>query len=279
MRHPAFQGEEPNHARDVARRGMVLLTRVGSTVTGCAIDDQDDRDEMGLCVPPRDCVIGLERFDQYEWRTQPTGVRSGPGDVDLTVYALRKWTHLAIQGNPSILVPLFVAREQLVYLNDVGASLRRTPEFLLSRRAGHRFLGYMRSQREKLLGQRGGATNRPELIERYGFDTKFAHHMVRLGLQGVELLRTGRFTLPMRESDAEWLRELRVGQHSMKEALDVARDLEVQLEALLGPNGRSPLPDRPDHAAVSAFLIDAHEYMWTTGFFTEDDYDDSQRPE
>lgn len=272
--HPAFQGDEPNFARDVAHRGMILLTRVGSTVTGCAVDDQDDRDEMGICVPPRECVLGLETFDQYEWRTQPTGVRSGPGDVDLTVYALRKWMRLAIQGNPSILVPLFVPIDQVVYANDVGMSLRRSPDFLLSRRAGHRFLGYMRSQRAKLLGERGGATNRPELIERYGFDTKFAYHMVRLGLQGVELLRTGRITLPMHEQHASWLRELRVGRRSMRDAIDVTMNLEVSLQSLLGPESRSPLPERHDNDAVNKFLIDAHADVWGANEMTEENEGD-----
>jgi hypothetical protein len=31
----------------------------------------------------------------------------------------------------------------------------------------------------------------------HGYDTKYAMHVLRLGLQGVELLTTGRFTLPV----------------------------------------------------------------------------------
>ena len=36
-------------------------------------------------------------------RTQPEGVRSGPGDLDLIVYSLRKWMRLALTGNPTVL--------------------------------------------------------------------------------------------------------------------------------------------------------------------------------
>src|SRR5688572_31106775 len=44
-------------------------------------------------------------------------------------------------------------------------------------------------------------SHRPELEEMYGFDTKYAMHMLRLGFQGVELLTTGRLNLPMRSEE------------------------------------------------------------------------------
>jgi hypothetical protein len=49
---------------------------------------------------------------------------------------------------------------------------------------------------------KGRDVTRPELVEKHGYDTKFAAHMVRLGYQGVELLETGRFTLPLPASVA-----------------------------------------------------------------------------
>lgn len=153
-------------------------------------------------------------FEQYIYRTQPEGVRSGPGDLDLTVYSLRKWLRLALAGNPTILLPLFAPPEHLVAITPPGDELRERSRMIVSRRAGHRFLGYLRAQRERLLGLRGSRhTNRPELVEVYGFDTKFAMHMVRLGVQGVELLETGRISLPLREPWLSWLRDLRQGGH------------------------------------------------------------------
>lgn len=245
----------------IAGDNTVLLTRVGSTVYGVTVDDQDDDDQLGICVEPPEWVIGLDRFEQWEHRTQPTGVRSGPGDLDVTIYSLRKWLRLAAAGNPSILVPLFVPVTDVVYATAVGVDLRLRPELVVSRRAGYKFLGYLRSQRAKLLGERGNATNRPELIERYGFDTKFAYHMVRLGFQGVELLETGRLTLPMAEPWRAWLRELRVGQHTRDEAVDVALDLEAQLDKLVRVT--SPLPLDPDHDALNAFLVDTYREHWS----------------
>ncbi|OLF07538.1 nucleotidyltransferase [Actinophytocola xinjiangensis] len=245
---------------EVARRFTILRTQVGSGVHGVSIDNQDDRDEMGVCVEPARYVVGLARFEQYEYRTQPFGHRSGPGDLDLIVYSLRKWMRLALQGNPTVLLPLFVPEPEVVSANEHGRYLRAHPELVLSRRAGSRFIGYLRSQRDQLLGLRGRKhTNRPELVELFGFDTKFAYHMVRLGVQGVELLSTGRVTLPMPDGWRTWLRELRRGEHSKEEALAAAADLEAELEALLTT---SDLPPEPDHTAADTWLAEVYLSTW-----------------
>jgi hypothetical protein len=247
--------------RELAERGTILRCQVGSGVHGTAIAGQDDRDEMGICVEPAEYVIGLRRFEQYIYRTQPEGHRSGPGDLDLVVYSLRKWMRLATSGNPTVLLPLFVPDAEVVRITDLGRDLRGRPELVVSRQAGRRFLGYLRAQRDRLLGVRGGAhTNRPELVAIHGFDTKYAMHMVRLGVQGVELMETGRITLPIPEPWLTWLRDLRHGRHSRQEALDAAADLETRLEKLAD---RADLPPEADHDAANAWLGHAYRSMWT----------------
>jgi len=53
----------------------------------------------------------------------------------------------------------------------------------------------LQAQKQRLTGERGQKRiHRPELEEMYGFDTKCAMHMLRLGFQGVELLTTGRLS-------------------------------------------------------------------------------------
>lgn len=244
----------------IAEHGTILRCQVGSGVHGIAIGGQDDRDEMGICVEPAEYVIGLRSFEQYIYRTQPEGARSGPGDLDLTVYSLRKWLRLALQGNPTVLLPLFVPEREIVRVTELGRELRAHADRIVSRTAGRRYLGYLTSQRERLLGERGGRhTNRPELVDAYGFDTKYAYHMVRLGVQGVELLETGHVTLPMSEPWAPWLRELRQGGHSQQEALDAAVSLEERLTELLDT---SPLPERPDHDWANRWLVTAYQRTW-----------------
>lgn len=238
----------------------VFRCQVGSGIHGVTIGGYDDRDEMGMCIERPEFVIGLDKFEQYIYRTQAEGVRSGYGDLDLTVYSLRKWTRLALAGNPTVLMPLFVPDSEVVVDSDVGRGMRAHPDRFLSRLTADRFIGYMVAQREQMLGLRGKKhTNRPELIAIHGFDTKFAYHMVRLGIQGVELLTCGRITLPMPEPDRAWLRELREGKHEMADALARAVDLEDRLRLL---RDSSTLPARPDYDWASKWLIGVYQREW-----------------
>ncbi|GAA2696774.1 MULTISPECIES: DNA polymerase beta superfamily protein [Actinosynnema] len=249
----------------IAERATVLRTQVGSGVHGLAIEGTDDRDEMGLCVEPPESVIGLRPFEQYVFRTaaERTGdpdARSRPGDLDLVVYSLRKWMRLALQGNPTVITPLFAPDHDVVVNTDLGRELRADPGMVISREAGKRFIGYLRGQRERMVGGAvGKRVNRPELVERHGFDVKFAGHMVRLGVQGVELLETGRITLPMPDPWRTFVRDLRQGRRTAQEAIDAAAELEARLLALLGS---SDLPPRPDTARANAWLVNAYESTW-----------------
>lgn len=249
----------------IADRYTILRTQVGSGVHGTAIAGTDDRDEMGLCVEPREYVIGMSKFEQYIYRsaTERTGDANEPsraGDLDLVVYSLRKWMRLALQGNPSVLIPLFVPGTEVVAMTQIGHELRASSDLIVSREAGHRFVGYLRSQRTRMIeGKVTGRVSRPELIAEFGFDTKYAGHMVRLGLQGVELLETGRITLPIPEPSRSWIVDLRQGKHTQAEAIDAAEYLEARLLQLIDQPG---LPAQPDYARANRWLINAYEAAW-----------------
>ncbi len=151
-------------ARRIAERGLILRTQVGSGVHGTSISGQDDRDEMGLCLEPPEYVTGLARvpagvgsataveFEQYQRHTvwdQPGGLvnRSGAGDLDVVIYSARKWARLALAGNPTVLLVLFVPDEEVVFRNAAGAELTANAHRFVSRLAADRFLGYLQSQR------------------------------------------------------------------------------------------------------------------------------------
>ncbi len=231
----------------MALRTEILRAEVGSTLHGVGISGYDDRDEMGVCLEDPEFVIGLRRFEQYIFRTQPPGHRSGHGDVDLVVFSLRKWMRLALAGNPTVMLLLFVPPEKLVKQTEVGRRLQALAPKIVSKRAASAFLGYLESQRLRLTGERGQTdVSRPELVEKYGFDTKFAMHTLRLGIQGCEFLATGRLTLPMQERERNYLLGVRQGVVSLDAVLGRLRRLEEDLVAL---RTTSPLPDEPDYAA------------------------------
>jgi uncharacterized protein len=268
-------------ARAIAEAGLILRVQVGSGVHGTAIDGQDDRDEMGLCLEPPQFVTGLARvpagilgvtasvrFEQYERHTawdRPGGVvnRSGAGDLDVIIYSARKWARLALAGNPTVLLVLFVPDAEAVFRSRAGADLTDNAHRFVSRLAAARFLGYLRAQKAAMTGGRGAAhTNRPELVPRPGYDTKYGMHALRLGLQGVELLSTGRITLPVPEPHRGYLRAVRRGEVPQADVVAAIGRAEVDLARL---HDASAVPAEPDRHWVNDWLHRSHLAFWTSG--------------
>jgi len=111
--------------RRVAMDNEILRSVVGSGVHGIAIAGTDDHDEMGVYVEPPAYALGVQRRrEDYIYRTQPEGARSGPGDIDLIMYSLRKYLRLAMKGNPTALLPLFAPEESLITMTELGQELR-----------------------------------------------------------------------------------------------------------------------------------------------------------
>jgi hypothetical protein len=257
-------------SREIVERGTILRATVGSTVHGLHHGGQDDRDEMAVFVEPPEYLVGLSRargirggmygFEHFVERTQPEGVRSGPGDLDLVAYSLRKYVRLALKGHPTILLLLFVPDALTLVETDLGKELRELRPALLSRRAGRGYLGYLGGQKERLLGSRGQKrVNRPELVEAHGFDTKYAMHAARLGYQGLELLETGRLTLPMPEPERSRVMAIRTGERTFQEAILEIEEVERRLAQALE---RTSLPPEPDRVKVDRFLVEAYRRSW-----------------
>lgn len=242
-------------SKDVALGNEILRGLVGSTAHGINIVGQDDRDEMGVFVEPPENVCGLRSIDHYIYRTQPEGVRSGPGDLDLTMYSLRKFCHLAAQGNPSVLILLWLPE----YLSNakLGNELIGMRDCFVSKDSGARFLGYLTAQEKAMKGERTKKVSRPELVEKYGYDTKFAMHAIRLGFEGIEYLTDGKITLPIAEPNLTTLRDVRNGRKTLAEALEILDDTKAKLTSLVDRCTLSA-----DLDAINAFMVRAHKDHW-----------------
>ena len=253
----------------IVEQGTILRGTVGSTLHGLHHGGQDDRDEMGVFVEPPEFALGLRqarsgssfgRFEHYVERTQPEGARSGPGDLDLVMYSLRRWLGLAAAGNPTVLLLLFSPADSLVVCTERGAALRALAPAIVSRQAGPRFLGYLQAQKERLVGTRGQKrVNRPELIAAHGFDTKYAMHVVRLGHQGIELMRTGRLTLPMAEPERSRIMAIRKGEVAETDVVAEVERVEAELQRAIDT---SELPAEPDREAIDAFIVASYREAW-----------------
>lgn len=239
----------------------ILEVIVGSTLHGTAVDDGlEDFDMMAIVVERPRQFVGFSPADTWVHRTKPDGVRSEKGDIDLAVYGLRKYLHLALKGNPTILLALF-APERFLRRHDVrGRQLQALAPYIVSKQCYGPWRGYMTQQHERLLGLRGQRNvTRPELVSKYGYDTKYAAHIVRLGLQGEEILTTGRMTLPMPEDQRKLCVSIRTGGYTLAEVSQIIIDVEQRIEAA---KEKSPLPDNPDRKTVEKWMLRTYLTAW-----------------
>jgi hypothetical protein len=177
------------------------------------------------------------------------------GDIDLSVYTLRKFAFLATSGNPSILATLWSPNTYLV--RDIW------PQFCTAMRsyvpavsAGQAFLGYMRQQMERWAGIRGQKNvTRPELVAKYGYDVKYAAQIIKLGQQGITFMETGIVEVPISEPTATEIKSLRTGGYTEAQALDWAEGIEARLKQAIN---KSMLPDRPNQIGIQHLVASTY---------------------
>lgn len=248
----------------VAYANEILRTTVGSGVHGLAIAGTDDHDEMGVYVEPPEYLFSISSpRDNYVWRTQPEGARSGPGDTDRVLYSLRKYLQLATKGNPTALLPLFAPGADVVISTALGDELRQMRTDFLSVAAVHRFLGYMAGQRERMMGggRRSAVPNRPELIAKYGWDVKYGSHALRLAYEGLEIVTSGTLTLPIPEPVRSRVLAVKTGAWTRDQTARAIEDIEAEILARL-KSGQHPLRPAVDIDRITQWSAEAHRRHW-----------------
>jgi hypothetical protein len=241
----------------------IMEAIVGSTVHGTSVNNGlEDLDLMAVVIEDQKTFCGFNPKDVWTHRTKPEGVRSEAGDTDWVGYGLRKYLGLVLKGNPSALLALFVPPASIREITGEGKELRALVPAIASKSAYMPFRGYMRQQHERLLGLRGQKNvTRPELVKAYGYDTKYAGHIIRLGCQGAEFLSSGHITLPMPEEERTLVVKVRTGGFTLAEVSGLITRAEIELDKAFAS---SPLQDVPDAPAVEAWMLQTYLGYWSS---------------
>jgi len=102
------------------------------------------------------------------------------------------------------------------------------------------------------------ATNRTELITKYGFDAKFGSHSIRLLSEGLFLLDNGYLAFPL--PNREEILDIKQGKWKLEEVLERCEDLEKQIDFSLSS---SPLPKTAYYKEIEIFTIEQmREYLF-----------------
>lgn len=98
------------------------------------------------------------------------------------------------------------------------------------------------------------SSNRKELIKEFGVDTKYAHHLIRLLLEGKELLETGKLIFPL--VNRKELLDIKTGKWSLDEILKYAEQLENEL---INIYNNTKLQSKPNYDKVEKFMMEVLE--------------------
>lgn len=224
--------------------------------------DTSDMDVYGFCVPPRDYVFphlrgeiaGFStpgpRFDQFQiHHIQDPSAQGGKGrEYDLAIYSIIKYFRLCMENNPNMIDSLFVPQRCVLHCTPIGDIVRDNRKLFLHKGAWHKFKGYAFAQMRKLKTKQPQG-KRQAMIEEFGFDVKFAYHVVRLLDEVEQILVEGDIDL---ERNREQLKAIRRGEWDVAEIEDYFARKEKDLETLYS---NSKLPHKPDEAKIQNLLL------------------------
>lgn len=236
-------------------------TKMGSIAYGVATDESDV-DVYGFGIPPKTIIFPhlageihgfgrqIQRFEQYQKhhvKDESTGK-----EWDLAIYNIVKYFALCMDNNPNMIDSLFTPQHCVLHATAVGQHVRENRRLFLHKGAWHKFKGYAYSQLHKM-ATKNPTGKRKEMHERYGYDVKFAYHVVRLLDEAEQILTAGDIDL---SRNAEHLKAIRRGEVPEADIRAWATEKERSLESLYEA---STLPYGPDEGRIRTLLLECLE--------------------
>lgn len=236
----------------------VMMGSVAYAVSGGG----SDIDVYGWAIPPKEYVFPHLRgeiagfgktgpaFDQY----QQHHLKGNNGkDYDLTCFSIVKYFQLVMQNNPNMIDSLFVPRNCVLHITQIGEMVRENRKLFLHKGAWHKFKGYAYSQLSKMKVLNRENEHRQASIDRHGYDVKFAYHVVRL-INEVEQIMV-EHDLDLTRNN-EQLKAIRAGEWTKEQIENYFDSKERELESLYLS---STLPYSPDEAKIKQLLLNCLE--------------------
>ena len=266
----------PSTVQRLAEKGLIRPPRwlpanthyetlMGSVAYGVA-GDTSDMDVYGFAIPPREEVFPhlagevpgfgrpRPRFEQFqEHHVHAPDELGGRGQTyDLTIFGIVKFFQLALENNPNVLDALFTPETCMLHCTRVGARVREARRLFLHKGCWPKFKGYAYSQLHRMAAK-APTGKRKALRQKYGYDVKFAYHVVRLLNEVEQIMTEGDLDL---QRNREQLKSIRKGEWTEQQVRDYFQKKEGELETLYQ---RSPLPYGPDEGRVKQLLLECLE--------------------
>jgi predicted nucleotidyltransferase len=242
------------------------LTVMGSEAYGVSKDDSD-KDIYGFCMPPLETIFphlaghipgfGPEpnKFEQWQQHHLEHKGRT----YDFSVYSIVKFFDLCAQNNPNMIDALFTPRTCIIHCTEIGNFVRENRKGFLHKGAVAKFRGYAYAQMHKIrIKTNPKSEKRAESVAKYGYDVKFAYHVVRLVNECEQILLTGDLDL---QRDNEILKSIRRGEWKIEKLEEWFAEGEKRLDNL---STRSSLPDKANMEFLHRLLLQCIEHHYGT---------------
>ena len=228
---------------------IALEGEVGSVAHGLGLPTSD-HDLMRVEVETLDSLIGLSPVPSTQ-RIRPRleGEKSQQDDIEITVYPVRKYLSLAMDGNPNVIPLMWTSN--ITYKDRYNLRSLRT-EFI-TKKLAYAHLGFANNMLMRLEGTKAPRVNREELVDEHGYDTKSAYHAVRVLTQALELAVDQYMPMPMRPHNVDKIMRIRSGEAPVEEVkYEIKRISEVLKSASVD------LPETTDVDTVNQWLFELY---------------------
>lgn len=185
-----------------------------------------DMDMYAVCIPPKEHVFphingrvpgfGPQLDPWRQWQRHHIKTEEGTDqekEYDVASYSLTEFFKLAAENNPNIIDALFVPDRCVTMMTDIGKVMRDNRRLFLHKGSYQKFKGYAYSQMKKI-GEQKPVGKRAELVAQFGYDVKFAYHVVRLAQEAEMILLTGDLNI---EAGKEELKAIRRGEWTLEQ--------------------------------------------------------------
>lgn len=232
---------------------------MGSFAYGVS-DTTSDMDVYGVFIPPLEYIFphtagyipgfgeAPPKYDVY----QNHHIAFEDKEYDLALYSFIKYVDLLTDNNPNIIDSLFVPPRCIVHSTEIGNILRENRKKFLHKGIHHKLKGYAYQQLKKI-GVKEAHGKRAESVEKYGYDVKFAYHVVRLLQQSEMVMMEHDLDL---EKNRELLKAIRRGEWTLDQLKMWFNKREGELDTLYID---SDLRYGPDYDTIKRIIMNCLE--------------------
>ncbi len=225
-----FENKEVNLVEYIIYRCVV-----GSRAFGLD-DENSDTDYRGIYLPPA----------ELHWSMYGVPEQIENKENEECYWELQKFLMLALKANPNILECLYTPL--IESKTDLAEELLGIRNIFLSRLVYQTYNGYVMSQFKKL---------EQDLRTTGKIKNKHAMHLIRLLLQGIQILKTANLETNVSENK-EKLLAIKFGEMNWEKVNKWRLELHKDFENVFA---NTKLPERPNYVKANEFLIRARKSM------------------